>query len=135
MCFLHSDPWNNIYYDVEDILTHGDMTTEVTFLSNVPIAAVQMQTMHETFLDRIRMAGKNDDNWKERKRELRRMKEQNEQVPKNWQLEDGLIYYKNRLFVPSNEDLLTDIANGCHDSKVAGHFGQEKTIELVTWIF
>ena len=50
------------------------------------------------------------------------MKEQNEQLPKNWELEDGLIYYKNRLFVPSNEDVLTEIAKGCHDSKVAGHF-------------
>ena len=43
-----------------------------------------------------------------------------------------MIYYKNRLFIPSNEELLTEIAKGCHDSKVAGHFGQEKTIELVT---
>ena len=60
------------------------------------------------------------------------MKERNEQLPKNWELEDGLIYYKNRLFILSNEDLLTEIAKGCHDSKVAGHFGQEKTIELVT---
>ena len=60
------------------------------------------------------------------------MKERNEQVPKNWELEDGLIYYKKRLFIPSNEDLLTEIAKRCHDSNVAGHFGQEKTIELVT---
>ena len=60
------------------------------------------------------------------------MKERNEQLPKNWELEDGLIYYKNRLFITSNEELLTEIAKGCHDSKVAGHFGQEKTIELVT---
>ena len=59
------------------------------------------------------------------------MKEQNEQPPENWELEDGLIYYKNRLFIPLNEDLLTEIAKGCHDSKVAGHFEQEKTIELV----
>ena len=60
------------------------------------------------------------------------MKERNEQLPKNWELEDGLIYYNNRLFIPSKEDLLTEIAKGCHDSKVVGHFGQEKTIELLT---
>ena len=34
--------------------------------------------------------------------------------------------------IPSKEELLTEIAKGCHDSKVAGLFGQEKTIELVT---
>ena len=132
MCFLHPDPRNNTFYDEEDILTHADMTREVTLLSNARIAAVQMQTMDETFLDRVRTAGKDDDTWMERKRELSRMKEQNEQLPKNWEMEGGLIYYMNRLFIPLNEDLLTEIAKGCHDSKVAGHFGQEKTIELVT---
>ena len=47
-------------------------------------------------------------------------------------MEDGLLYYKDRLFIPANEDLLTEIAKDCDDSKVAGHFGQEKTIKLVT---
>ena len=132
MCFLHPDPRNNTFHDEEDILTHADMTREVTMLLNAIIAAVQMQTMDEAFLNCIRMSGKDDNAWTERKGELSRMKERNEQLPKNWELEDGLIYYKNRLFIPSNEDLLTETAKGCHDSKVAGHFGQEKTIELVT---
>ena len=83
MCFLHPDPRNNFFYDEEDILTRPDMTREVTLLSNAIIAAVQMQTMDETFLDRIRMAGKDNDTWTERKGELSRMKEQNEQLPKN----------------------------------------------------
>ena len=43
-----------------------------------------------------------------------------------------MLYYKDRLFIQANEDLLTEIAKGCQDSKVAEHFGQEKTIELVT---
>ena len=132
MCFLHPDPRHNTFYDEEDILMHADMTREVTMLLNAIIAAVQMQTMDEAFLNRIRMSGKDDNAWTERKGELSRMKERNEQLPKNWELEDGLIYYKNRLFIPLNEHLLTEIAKGCHDSKVAGHFGQEKSIELVT---
>ena len=90
-----------------------------------------MQTMDEKFLNRIRIAGKDDDDWTERNGELSRMKERNEQLPKNWELEDGLIYYKNRLFILSNEDLLMEIAKGCHDSKVARHSGEEKTIELL----
>ena len=61
MCFLHPDLRNNTFYDEEDILTHPDMTREVTMLSNTIIAAVQMQTMEETFLNRIRIAGKDDD--------------------------------------------------------------------------
>ena len=53
MCFLHPNPRNNNFYDKEDILTHADMTREVTLLSNAIIAAVQMQTMDETFLNHI----------------------------------------------------------------------------------
>jgi len=101
-------------------------------LSSAMIAAIQMQTMDDSFLDRIRAAGKEDDTWMARKRELHQLKERREALPKHWKLDDGLHYYKGRLFVPSKEELLTEIAKGCHDSKVAGHFGQEKTIELVT---
>ena len=53
LCFLHPDPRNNTSYDEEDILTHADMTREVTMLSNAIIAAVQMKTMDEIFPDPI----------------------------------------------------------------------------------
>ena len=43
-----------------------------------------------------------------------------------------MLYYKDKLFIPANEDLLTEIPKGCHHFKVAGDFGQEKKIELVT---
>ena len=131
MCFLYPDSRNNSYYDKEDIHTHTDLTQEVTMLSRAMIATVQMQTMNDSFLDRIREAGKEDETWAERKGELSRLKERQEPLPKNWELENGLIYFKNRLFIPSDEELLTEIAKGCHDSKVAEHFGQEKTIELL----
>ena len=104
----------------------------MVMLSNAIIAAIHMQTMDESFLNRIRMAGKEDDSWLARNDELSRLKENSEALPKHWYMEDGLLYYKDRLFIPANEDLLTEIAKGCHDSKVAGHFGQEKTIQLVT---
>ena len=70
MCFLHPNPRNNTYYDKEDIHTHPELTEEITMLSSAMIAAVQMQTMDELFLDRIRAAGKEDQAWAERKGEL-----------------------------------------------------------------
>ena len=78
------------------------------------------------------MAGLEDDTWLARKEELSRLKESSKALPKHRDIEDGLLYYKDRLFIPANEDLLNEIAKGCHDSKVAGHVRQEKTIELVT---
>ena len=44
-------------------------------------------------------------------------------------IEDGLLYYKLRLYVPHG--LVPRILESEHDSKVAGHFGQDKTIELI----
>ena len=81
MCFLHRDPRNNTFYDEEDILTHADMTREVTMLSKAIIAAVQMQTMDESFLSRVQMARKDDHTWTERNGELSQMKEPNEELP------------------------------------------------------
>ena len=63
-------------------------------LSKAIIAAVHMQTMDESFLNKIRMAGKEDDSWLARKQELSRVKDKNEALPKQWDMEDGLLYYK-----------------------------------------
>jgi len=101
-------------------------------LSSAMIAAIQMPTRDDSFLDTIITAGKEDDTWMARKEELRQLKETQETLSKHWELEDGLLYYRNRLFIPSMEVLVTEIAKGCQDSNVAGYFGQEETIELVT---
>jgi len=105
MYFLNPDPKDHSYFDEEDIDTHTSLRDEITMLSSAMIAAIQMQTMDHSFLDRIRTAGKEDDTWTERKRELSQLKEKRQTLPKHWELEDGLLYYKNRLFIPSNEEI------------------------------
>jgi putative transposase len=46
-------------------------------------------------------------------------------------LEDEVLWYKGRLWVPDSVDLRKMILQEEHDSKVAGHMGQETPIELV----
>ena len=132
ICFLNPNPEYNEDHDDEDSETNPRRGQEVAMLSNAIIAAVHMQTMDQSFLNRIRMAGIEDDTWLARKEELSRLKESSKALPKHRDIEDGLLYYKDRLFIPANEDLLTEKTKGCDDSKVGGHFGEEKTIELVT---
>jgi len=91
--------------------------------------------MNDVFLNKIRMAGKEGEKWQNRGRELVMLREGGKKIPDEWIEKDGLLYYKNRLYIPEDEALQTDIAQGCHDSLVAGHFGQEKTIEIVTRAF
>ena len=50
-------------------------------LSSTMIAAVQIQTMDDSFLNRIRVAGKEDEAWTERKGELIQLKERQEPLP------------------------------------------------------
>jgi len=90
--------------------------------------------MNDSFLDKIRVAGKEDEKWQDRGRELVRLRECGKRMPDEWIEKEGLRYYKNRLYIPQNEALQNKIAQGCHDSLVAGHFGQEKTIEIVKGI-
>ena len=49
--------------------------------------------------------------------------------------EDGLVCFRRRVWVPSDNSLKLKIARQCHDSKVAGYFGRDKTLELVKRIY
>jgi Integrase zinc binding domain len=49
-----------------------------------------------------------------------------------WLLEDGILYHRGKIYV-SNSDLCHCISALCHDSKIAGHAGRWKTLELVSW--
>jgi len=42
-----------------------------------------------------------------------------------------LPYFKKRLYIPSDDGLTISIVKGYNNSKVVGHFGIEKTIEIV----
>jgi len=46
-------------------------------------------------------------------------------------LEDEVLWYKGRLWVPNSVDFRKMIPQEEHDSKVAGHIGKEETIELL----
>ena len=74
------------------------------------------------FLARVKRCGENDQRW----RELRA------KPPKSCTVADGLLYYEGRLFVPDDDELRLFIAQNDHDSRIAGHFGQDKTEELIS---
>jgi len=49
-----------------------------------------------------------------------------------WSKHDGLLYYRGRIYVPDSSQLRRRIVSLCHDTKVAGHPGHFKTLELVS---
>jgi len=45
---------------------------------------------------------------------------------------NGLLYYHGCIYVPDTSDLRCRIVSLCHDTKVAGHPGRFKTLELIS---
>jgi len=49
----------------------------------------------------------------------------------DWHLEDGLLFFKDRCFIPADEDLRQNITARYHDSLPRGHPRHLKTLELI----
>jgi len=130
--FLATHTSKNEFFNAADIGYHPRLMKEREMLSRSHINAALTRTMNDSFLDKIRVADKEDEKCQDRGRELVRLRESGKKMRGEWIEKDGLRYYKNRLYIPESEALQTERAQGCHDSLVAGHFGQEKMIEIET---
>jgi len=49
-----------------------------------------------------------------------------------WREVDGIIYKEEKVYVPKDDKLRTEIIRLYHNMPVGGHGGQWKTVELVT---
>src|ERR1700709_2536568 len=132
VCFLQANYNMNQYFDKHDEENSPRFNTEIEMLSNAIIAKAELKKFDVDFLRKVKEAATKDEEWVMRRQELERLRNKGTDPPKFWTLKDELIYYKDRLFIPAVEGIQTLIMKGCHDSKVAGHFGQEKTLEIVT---
>lgn len=50
----------------------------------------------------------------------------------DWEEIDGLTYYQNRLYIPKDGDLRTEVLRLVHDHPAAGHPGRNATYELAS---
>jgi len=123
---------NHQFYDPFDINQHPILPKGQVLLSNAIIAKASLRKFEVDFLSSVKEAAMEDKNWMRRKEELETLTKEEKELPKQWSISEVLLYYKDRLFISDNEDLQTLIAKSCHDSKIAGHFGQEKPLEIIT---
>jgi len=49
----------------------------------------------------------------------------------DWKINDGMVFYKERCYVPPNEELRRKIVQRYHDAPTMGHPGRFKTLELL----
>ena len=76
------------------------------------------------WLDQIREAGKPNEQWMSYKSHLKSGK-----VFHTLSLEDDIVLYKKRYYIPNSNELKLTVTRRCHDAKVAGRFGRDKTME------
>ena len=50
-----------------------------------------------------------------------------------WSESDGLLHFCGKIYVPDSAELRRRIVSLCHDTKIVGHCGRWKTLELVYW--
>ena len=119
ICFLQANQKNNEYFNAEDMGRHPRLQKEHVLMSSAIISPVETKNFDAEFISKVRMASKEDQEWQERLAELEKLEVEGKEFPKNWQSNEALLYYKNRLYIPDNDELHTVIAQGCHDSRVA----------------
>jgi hypothetical protein len=49
-----------------------------------------------------------------------------------WRQTEGVLYYRDRIYVPKNAELRRRIVERHHDTQITGHAGRWKTLELVS---
>ena len=49
-----------------------------------------------------------------------------------WSEDDGVLQFRDKIYVPRNLDLQKQVVLLCHDTKVAGYPRRWKTLELVS---
>jgi len=48
-------------------------------------------------------------------------------------IEYEMVTYERRIYILDSNALKLKVAHQCHDAKVAGHFGRDKTLDLMKW--
>jgi len=75
ICFLHADTSENEFFSAAHISYHPRLRKEREMLSSAQVNAALTRTINDSFLDMIRVAGKEDERWQDRGRELVMLRE------------------------------------------------------------
>jgi hypothetical protein len=114
---------------ISAISTGGEGTVFCCSAVQLAYLATSVSKWTKEFEQEIREAGQQDAAYYQALGELSSSVQRTEGKERILELQDGLLYRKGLLWVPENAR--NAILHTEHNSPVAGHFGQDKTIELI----
>ena len=106
-------------------LSHA--TDDVLLFDREFLAALKVTRLDKSFVKRVISAGQEDVEWSRIKTALERGESCNDE----YSLEDGMVCYKQRIWIPDDNALRLLVASSAHDTKVAGHFSKHKTVDII----
>jgi len=65
ICFLHHEASDNEFFSASDISYHPWLMRKRAMFSSAHVNAALTRTMNDSFLNKIRVAGKQDEKWQE----------------------------------------------------------------------
>jgi len=106
----------------------------LTFIcSSARLASLPMKIWDKGFMEEISEKGQKDAAYQQASKEveaaLPKQQRMERKASSELEIRDELLYRKSILWVP--ERLVQKILESAHDIKIAGHMGQDKTIELI----
>ena len=100
---------------------------QISSLELVSLAA--SSRIEPVTLQTVRRAAENDPEYQKLQQAISRNPKSADQ---HLSLDDGLLWYKGRLYIPEKQDVKLYILEQDHDSKVARHWGHVKTLEILS---
>jgi transposase InsO family protein len=117
---------NQEMLDKEQWLEVGAMELENANVDSISIAALDIEQLLPEAKERIKEKALLDKQY----RKLCKQVVSEGNIDKNFTIKDDILCWKNRIYVP--EGLRQAVMRSEHDSKIAGHFGRERTMELLS---
>ena len=90
------------------------------------ISSAKIARLRDPFRDTLLAAGKLDQAWLATRNAVL---DKQQGLDPHFSVEDEMLMWKNRWYIPDNIHLRNMILHDNHDSKIAGHFGIYKTLE------
>jgi len=84
--------------------------------------------MRDTFQEEVLETALRDADWLATRQAVM---QRNSKVDKNFTVQNDLLLWKNRWFIPNDKALQKKILEDNHNSRIVGHFGIYKTLERI----
>jgi hypothetical protein len=111
---------------IDSLYTKTDYKEENVLFAATKLPYKRWVKWDKNFLEEVREEVSKGEDYKEA---MKSLEKDEENIPFTLSQEERVLYHRTRLWVPCG--LRTSILESEHDSKVAGHMGEDKTKELI----